>query len=828
MLLASSEGLEIRMKSFSVFLAVLGAGVAWAGAVESPVASLLPRAGSTDGGRPVAVIAGSFGPDEENAVIQEYCVRCHSERRLRGNLSLEGFDAAQPHLAAEIAEKMVVKLRAGMMPPPGVQAPAGDTLEMLVEALETRLDRWAERNPNPGGRTFQRLNQAEYARSIRDLLGLEIDPGAFLPLDTKSANFDNIADAQMLSATLLDSYLTAAATISRLAVGDPDAGPSSTTYTNSGYASQWERVEGAPYGTRGGVSVVHNFIADGRYEFRLAFEHTTTGGYYGGSVPGEQIELSIDGVRVALIEMDRWMDVSDPNGVNMRTEPIFVRAGPRRVTAAFLAQAEGPVDDLLSPHDWSLTDRQIGVSGYGITAPAHLKDLVVAGPTGVTGVSDTPARRRIFSCRPTVAAEERPCARTIVERLGPQAFRRPLTDEDEEALMRFYDLGASEGGFEVGVRTALEAMLASPDFVFRMEEAPRSVREGQTYAISDSDLAARLSFFLWGLPPDQELRDLAAAGRLSNDRVLEAQVARLLADPRSEALATRFAAQWLRLDDLEKVHPDRLLYPDFHQQLADDLRRETELFFGNLVREDASAFELFSADYSFMNERVARHYGIPGVVGDDFRRVEYPDANRRGILGHASILTLTSVAGRTSPVLRGKYVMEVVMGTPPPAPPPNVPTLEETEGASEGRLLTTRERMEEHRANPTCNACHRFIDPIGLALDSYDVTGRWRIRENGAPLDTRGELYDGTPLTSPLELNQALLARPTVLMRNFTQNLMAYAIGRRVEYFDQPTIRRIVRDAAADDYRMSTFVLGVVKSDPFRLQRVGTTVDAQH
>jgi hypothetical protein len=828
MVLATSEALEIRMKSFSVFLTLLGAAVAWAGSVEVPLKALLPLAAADQASRSLPVLAGSFGPDEENAVIQEYCVRCHSERRLRGNLSLEGFDAAQPQLAAEIAEKMVVKLRAGMMPPPGVQAPAGDTLEMLVEALEARLDRWAERNPNPGGRTFQRLNQAEYARSIRDLLGLEIDPGAFLPLDTKSANFDNIADAQMLSATLLDSYLNAAASISRLAVGDPEAGPSSTTYTNSGYASQWERVDGAPYGTRGGVSVVHNFIADGRYEFRLAFEHTTTGGYYGGSVPGEQIEVSIDGVRVALLEMDRWMDVSDPNGVNMRTEPIFVRAGPRRVTAAFLAQAEGPVDDLLSPHDWSLTDRQIGVSGYGITSPAHLKDLVVAGPTGVTGVSETPARRRIFSCRPTTVAEERSCARTIVDRLGPQAFRRPLTDDDAAALMDFYDLGVKEGGFEVGVRTALEAMLASPDFVFRMEEAPRGVRAGETYEISDSDLAARLSFFLWGLPPDEELRTLAASRRLSNDRVLEAQVERMLQDPRSEALATRFAAQWLRLDDLDKVHPDRLLYPDFHQQLADDLRRETELFFGSLVRDDASVFELFSADYSFMNERVARHYGIPGVIGEDFRRVEYADDSRRGILGHASILTLTSVAGRTSPVLRGKYVMEVVMGTPPPPPPPNVPPLEETEGASAGRLLTTRERMEAHRANPTCNACHRFIDPIGLALDSYDVTGRWRIRENGAPLDTRGELYDGTPLTSPIELNQALLARRTTLVRNFTQNLMAYAIGRRVEYYDQPTIRRIVRDAAANDYRMSSFVLGVVKSDPFRLQRVGTTVDAQN
>jgi hypothetical protein len=767
-----------------------------------------------------------WSPETDNAVIEEYCVRCHNERRLRGNLSLEDFDADAPHLSAAVAEKMIVKLRAGMMPPPGVSRPAGDTLRSLVESLEGRIDEVAARDPNPGGRTFQRLNQAEYARSIHDLLGLEIDPSAFLPLDTKSANFDNIADAQMLSPTLLEAYLNAAATISRLAIGDPEAAPSSTTYTNPGYASQWERAEGAPFGTRGGLSVTHNFMADGEYEFRLAFEHTTTGGYYGGVTPGEQIEVSIDGDRVALLDMDRWMDVSDPNGVNMRTEPIFVRAGPRRVTAAFLAQSEGPVPDVLSPHDWSLTDRQIGVSGYGITSMAHLKDLVVAGPTGVTGVSETPSRGLIFSCRPTTPSEERPCAEEIVERLAPRAFRRPLTDADRVALMRFYELGVTEGGFEVGVRTTIEAILTSPDFVFRMEEAPRGIATGENYRISDVDLATRLSFFIWALPPDRELLDLAADGDLSDPEVLERQVLRMIDDPRSEALATRFAAQWLRLDDLDKVHPDRLMYPDFHHQLAADLRRETETFFASLVREDASVFDLYSANYSYMNERVARHYGIDGVLGDEFRRVEYPDDRRRGLLGHASVLTLTSHAGRTSPVLRGKWVMEVLMGTPPPPPPPGVPDLEETDETADGRMLTTRERMEQHRANPTCNSCHRFMDPIGLALDSYDVTGRWRIRENGMPLDTQGELYDGTAITSPTELNDALLTRPIPLVRTFTQNLMAYALGRRVEHFDQPAVRAIVRAAEENDYRMSSFVLGVVRSDAFQMQRAGSVADA--
>jgi hypothetical protein len=811
------------MKTLSLTFAMLGAVLVFTGDVVEPNTS-----GSLHSAVIPAAVVGEreWTPADDDAVIEEYCVRCHSDRRLRGNLSLETFEAETPEVNGDLAERMIVKLRAGMMPPPGSARPAGDTLLALVESLENRIDRVAAKNPNPGGRSFQRLNQAEYTRSIQELLGLEIDASSMLPLDTKSANFDNIADVQMLSPTLLDAYMNAAATISRLAVGDPSAAPSSRTYTNPGYASQWERVEGAPYGTRGGLSVSHHFIADGDYEFRLAFEHTTTGGYFGGVTRGEQIEVSIDGERVALLEMDRWMSVADPNGVNMKTEPIFVRAGPHRVTAAFIQQTEGPVSDLLSPHKWSLTDRQIGVSGYGITSLAHLKDMVVAGPTGVTGVSETPTRERIFSCRPTTAAEERPCAEEIVDRLGPQTFRRPLTSDDKAGLMQFYEYGADEGGFEIGVRTAIEAMLASPDFVFKFEEAPSDVELGDIYRISDVDLATRLSFFIWGTPPDKELLDLAADGRLSDEDELEDQVARMMSDSRSEALATRFAAQWLRLDDLDKVHPNLQMFPDFHQSLARDLRRETETFFASLVRSDANFFDLYAADYSYMNQRVAEHYGIEGVVGEGFRRVEYPDDRRRGLLGHGSILTLTSHAGRTSPVLRGKWIMEVIMGTPPPAPPPGVPALEETAGSEGGRMLTTRERMEEHRANPTCNACHRFMDPLGLALDSYDPTGQWRIRENGMALDTRGELYDGTPINNPGELNAALLGRPILLIRAFANNLMAYGLGRRVEHYDQPRIRAIVDEAKKNDYRISAFVLGVVKSDAFQMQRAGIVADA--
>ena len=781
-------------------------------------------------------------PEAENALIDRYCVRCHSDRRLQGNLSLEDFDAGVPSDDPVLAEKLVVKLRAEMMPPPGANRPSGDSLTALVEALEGRLDDAAASNPNPGGRTFQRLNRAEYERSIQDLLGLEIDAGDYLPLDTKSNNFDNIADVQMVSPTLLDAYLTAAAEISRLAVGNPTATPKERQYRIPRWVSQTERVEGAPFGTRGGTSVIHNFPADGEYVFRFSFHHETTGTAVGNgrsslATPDdpEQVEVSIDGERVALLDIDRWMHVENPEGVEMRTQPIRVTAGPKRVTAAFVKRMEGPVQDLVRPHDWSLASTAIA-GAYGVLSLPHMRDLVVAGPWNVTGVSDHEIRDRIFVCHPGDpegrSQEARACASEIIERLAPGAFRRPLTDEDREALLSFYDMGVEEGGFEIGVRTTLEAMLASPHFVFRFEEAPDDIEVGDTYSITDNDLANRLSYFLWGLPPDQELLGLAAEGRLSGAGVLEAQVQRMLRDGRAEALSTRFAAQWLRLQDLEKVHPDVRFAPDYHQQLADAMLRETELFFTHLVREDRSMFELYTADYTFVNERLARHYGIPDVSGDGFRKVEYPYDYRRGILGHGAVLTLTSHAGRTSPVLRGKWIMEVVMGTPPPPPPPGVPPLEETsEEAVEGRMLTTKERMEVHRANPTCNACHRFIDPLGLALDSYDMTGKWRIKENGVPLETNGELYDGTPVDGPGALQEALLDRPVLLLRSFTSNLMAYALGRRVEWYDQPTIRRIVREAEEDDYRISSFVLGVVTSDAFQMQRAGavsTATSNQH
>lgn len=798
---------------------------------SAPKAATVSRAVPPPAARRASARRPAFGHDARpatpiasdvlTAIVRRTCAgACHNDQRKLGNLTLETFDVAAAAKHAETAERMILKLRAGMMPPPGRSRPGGDTLVVLATTLEQLVDQAAAVNPEPGGRTFQRLNRAEYERSIRELLTLEVNAGNWLPLDTKSANFDNIADVQMPSATTLDAYLDAASEIARLAVGDPRASTTSATYKLPRLASQWDHVEGAPIGTRGGVSVVHTFPADGEYVFAVSLHAIPTGQLFGSTAPfDEKVEVSINGQRVALLDVDRSMSQADPNGMEMKTPPIQVRAGPQRVTAAFLQTYDGPVNDNIAPIGHSIADTQIG-SEYGITNVAHLRDLVVTGPFNPTGVSDTPSRRRIFTCRPLSPAEARPCAERIVSTLGGAAYRRPLTASDTKALMAFYDEGARDGGFEAGVRHALEAILASPHFVFRLEEVPAGARPGARVALGPTDLASRLSFFLWGTPPDESLLALARRGALADPAALQAQAKRMLADPRAEALATRFAAQWLRLQDIEKVHPDALQFPDFHEQLADAMRRETELFFYGLVRENRSVLELVTADYTYVNEPLARHYGIPGVVGNEFRKVAYPDDRRRGILGHASVLTLTSHANRTSPVLRGKWVMEVLLGSPPPPPPPGVPDLEKTEEAKEGRLLTTRERMEMHRSNPQCRSCHLFMDPIGLALDNFDVTGRWRIRENGMPLDTRGDFYDGTPVSNPAQLQAALLKRPTPLVRTFAQNLMAYALGRRVEYYDMPAIRKIAGAAEANGYRFGDFVTGIVASDAFRMKRV--------
>ncbi len=763
------------------------------------------------------VAAASFrdgAEDGTNDVVAEYCTRCHSERMRRGDLVLEGFDVANAPQNAEIVEKMIRKLRAGMMPPSGARRPDPEVLLEVATDLENTVDKAAERNPNPGIRTFQRLNRAEYHNTIRELFGIGVDVSAFLPLDTKSANFDNIADVQTPSATLMEGYLRAAEHVSRTVLGDPDAEIQSTVYRLPRIQSQKDRVEGAPFGTRGGLSRVHNFPADGKYVFHVMPYNAVEGEVFGRTFGTEQIEISIEGERIALLTVDRWMMESEPSGLNIRTDSIYVTAGPKRVVAAFIRQFEGEVDDLIRPIDHTLADGQIGI-GYGVTTQQHLQRLTILGPYEVTGVSDNPTRRSVFTCRPTSPEEARPCAERVVSKLATEAYRRPLKEADVTALMGFYDKGARDDGFEGGVRMALRAILASPHFIFRMEEVPDGVAPGEIYDIGEADLASRLSYFMWGGPPDQQLVELAERGRLSNSKEFERQVRRMLADPRAEALATRFAAQWLRLQDLEDIHPDALSYPYFDQTLAEAMHRETELFFSHLIEQDRPVLELLTADYTFVNERLARHYGVPGIIGPEFRKMSYPDETRRGLLGHSGILMMTSHADRTSPVLRGKWVLEVLLGSPPPPPPPDVPAFEEVDEAAEGRFLTVRERMEQHRVNPACRSCHVVIDPIGLALENFDVTGAWRIRDGGNMVDPASELYDGTPLAGPEDLRNALLSRSDVFYRVFTENLMAYALGRRVEYYDMPTVRTIVKEAGEDGYKLSAFILGVVKSAAF-------------
>ncbi|MFM8534380.1 MAG: DUF1592 domain-containing protein [Acidimicrobiia bacterium] len=761
---------------------------------------------------PVGMTAGA-----QADLVKQYCTGCHNDRSKAGELTLAGWDVTRASTQRELTEKMIHKLRAGMMPPSGSRRPAPAQITQLVAALETRMDALSISDPNPGWRPFQRLNRAEYAREIRALLDLDVDVTAFLPADTISDGFDNVADVQTFSPTLMEGYLRAASRIAMLAIGDPSGSATQATFKLPKTASQMTHVEGAPLGTRGGISVDHTFVADGEYVFSMDFFAEPLGFLFGNTRPGEEIEVSLDGARLAIFQIDPRMS-EEKTGLTLKTAPINVKAGTHRVTAAFIQRFEGLINDLIAPIDHTMADTEIGIAP-GITTLPHLRSLSVIGPHRVTGVSDTPSRRRVFQCRPLTQAEETSCASDVVRRIATQAFRRPVAETDHARLMQFYARGREERNFEMGITKAIEAILASPQFLFRVEESPARLSNA-AYRIADYELASRLSFFLSGRGPDSELMKAAGAGTLSTAAGLRRQARRMLALPGNDALGTRFASQWLRLQDLEKVIPDPILYPYSDQTLSLALKTETEMFFNSLVRDDRSLLDLLTADYTYANERVARHYGIPNVVGSDFRRVPLP-ADRRGILGHGSILTLTSIAERTSPVQRGKWVMEVLLGSPPPPPPPNVPALEETKGtADSGRALSVRERMEQHRSNPQCTSCHRVIDPLGLALENFDATGKWRIRDGGINVDAKGQLFDGEAIEGPGGLRSALMRHKDVVMLSFTRSLMTYALGRRVEAYDMPTIRRIIRDAAAQNYRISAFVNGVVESDAFRMAKL--------
>ncbi|HUQ88129.1 MAG TPA: DUF1592 domain-containing protein, partial [Vicinamibacterales bacterium] len=753
--------------------------------------------------------------------VKTYCAGCHTDRGKdrTGGVSFQAFDAAKLEDNGEVTERMIRKLRSGMMPPPGAKRPEPAVITALAASFESRMDKRAALNPNPGSRPFQRLNRAEYQNAVRDLLNVDVDVTTFLPPDTISHGFDNVADSQSFSPTLMDGYLRAASQISRLAVGDRNASASSVTYKIPRAASQMRRVDGAPMGTRGGTSVVHTFPADGHYVLKASLHYEPLGGLAGrNSMTAydikEQVEFSVNGERVALVELNTRMSETDPkNSLVLTTPPVHIKAGPQRVTAAFVQKLDGPVDDLLMPLENTLADVSIT---WGVTMLPHLRDFIVQGPLDVTGVSDTPSRLKIFSCRPTAKAEEESCATEIVKKLSTQAFRGAPSASDLQDAMKFYQQGREKGGFESGIRLAVQSILMSPRFLFRLEQQPTGVRNA-SFRITDEDIASRLSFFLWGTVPDAELIRAATLGSLHTTVGLEKQVRRMLADKRSEALSTRFGSQWLRLQDLDKIFPDYLLYPQYDDTLAQSMKKETELFFDSIVREDHSLLDLLTADYSFVNERLAIHYNIPNISGPAFQRVTLPPY-RRGLLGQGSILTLTSVADRTSPVQRGKWVMEVLLASPPPPPPPNVPTLDDSVKANEGgKMLSTRERMEQHRNNPSCNSCHRVIDPLGLALDNFDVTGAWRIKDNEVPVDVNGVLYDGTPMEGPAGLRAALIKHQDMFLTGFTESLLTYALGRRIEYTDMPMIRGIVRDAAKKDNKISAFILGVVNSNAFKM-----------
>lgn len=760
------------------------------------------------------VYAQSGGTPQQRATIKQHCSGCHNGRLKSGGFSWSETDLAHPSGSAESIEKAIRKVRAGMMPPPGMPRPAEAALKSFASSLEHAVDEAALANPNPGRPALHRLNRTEYANAVRDLLGFEVDAKSLLPPDDMSHGFDNMSDVLTVSPTLMEGYMRAAGRISRLAVGDPEAAPLTTTYPISRVVSQTRHVDGTPWGTRGGTAVVHNFPADGEYVFKLGFYYSPTGPLFGlNQGKGQQIELSVNGERAALIDVDpNWKLATD----GVKTKPVYIKAGPQRISASFIQKADGPIEDEIRMAEQSLVDVSAGTVP-GITTLPHLHELSVTGPLKVAGISDTPSRRRLFVCHPAPGSDEVACAKRIVSGLARQAYRHPPSANDIEALLGFYQAGRNDGDFETGIRTALQAILASPQFVFRFERQPAAVEPGSVYRISDIELASRLAFFLWSSSPDEPLLDAAAAGTLHQPEVLEVQTRRMLADGRSEALTRNFAYQWLRLQNLRDVSPDLFEYPDFDRTLSLAMLRETEMLFDAIRHEDRSVTELLTADYTFVNERLAKHYGIPNILGNRFRRVALNDPNRYGLLGHGSVLMITSTATRTSPVQRGKYVMEVLLGTAPPAPPPNVPALKESFELAKPQSV--RERLEEHRKNAACASCHKLMDPIGFALENFDVTGAWRGNDSGSKIDASGELFDGVRLDGPASLRRAILNHSDAFLGTFTENLLAYGLGRVVDFHDMPFVRQIAREAAKKDNRFSAFVAGVVKSAPFQMRR---------
>ncbi len=761
---------------------------------------------------------GVNGPIQpERRFLDQYCAGCHNQRLKTAALMLDRMDVARIGENAETWEKVVRKVRTGMMPPAGMPRPARKSMNDFAAALEDRLDRYAAANPQPGSVGLHRLNRVEYANAVRDLLALEIDITSLLPADDASFGFDNMANSLGASSALLNGYLSAASKISRLAVGDADATSGLQTFNAPADLSQDEHIEGLPLGTRGGMLTRYNFPADGEYRFQVALLRDPGNGedLFGRMSRGEKVELSIDGQRKKVFDIDE--EDKHRTFVDNVTQPLEVRvsvpAGSHEVGVAFTKQKYALVEDVYSS---SYLRSSITVLDVSRTALPHVTSVTIGGPLQVTGVSETPSRRRIFVCHPAKESEEAPCAEQIISALARRAYRRPVNNTDLEVLMAFYRRG-SANGFEQGIEMALRRILASPDFTFRFEKQRADVKPGAPYRITDLELASRLSFFLWSSLPDDELLQLAAGGKLKDQAVLESQVRRMMADPRSSELVHNFAGQWLQLRNLASVTPSPDDFPGFDDNLRNAFRRETEMFFGSIVHEDRSVLNLLTADYTFVDERLARHYGIPNVYGSQFRRVSLADTPRRGILGQGSILTVTSLPTRTSPVERGKWILENILGTPPPSPPANVPSLQENANAG-GEEPSLRQRMQEHRKNPQCAGCHRIMDPIGFSLENFDAVGRWRSTDGNQKIDASGELADGAKLDGPASLRQALLGYSDEFVQTVTEKLLTYALGRGVQYYDMPTVRAIDREAAHHDYRFSSIVMGIVNSAPFQMQ----------
>ncbi|MBV9503786.1 MAG: DUF1592 domain-containing protein [Acidobacteriia bacterium] len=753
------------------------------------------------------------------ALLNQYCVTCHSDKLRTGGLSLQTADLADPPKAAETWEKVIRKIRVGAMPPQGLPRPSAGALNEFASYLETALDRAYQANPNPGRASMHRLNRAEYANAVHDLLDLAIDSTAILPPDDESSGFDNIADVLKISPSLMERYLSASWNVSRLAIGDSRITPSTATYRARPDLSQDQHIDGLPLGTRGGMLVQHNFPLDGEYVIKVRLWRNTFDLLRGMEDP-HQIEVSLDGERLRLVTAgghDDFVSMAQNPGsfgadLDQRlTVRIPVKAGMRTVAATTLLRSHASKDDLIKPF------LRTTVDGLDITGDPSIDRITIEGPFNETGSGDTAARQRVFVCRPQSAEEELPCARKILSVLSQRAYRRPATDADLETLLSFHQRRRNHNGnFEAGVESALQYILASPEFLYRFEPDPPAPDAGAVYHVSDLSLASRLSFFLWSTIPDDDLLASAARNQLHEPAELQRQVRRMLAGPKSEALIANFAEQWLFLRNLKSTAPNLDAFPDFDDNLRQAMKQETELFFSSIVREDRNVLDLLQADYTFVNERLARHYGISGVYGSQFRRVPVTDEARRGLLGQASILTVTSYAARTSPVQRGKWILTNILGVPPTPPPPNVPELKENgEG---GKPQSLRERMEAHRANAVCAGCHKVMDPIGFALENFDAVGHWRTSDDGAHIDPSGTLFDGTRVDGPTALRKMVLSRPEVFVGVMTEKLLTYALGRGLEYYDMPAVRKIVRDAAAQNYQFSSLVLGVVNSPPFQMK----------